>query len=397
LSHLRTARRGNGRVNSNDTFSNCPALQRAPIHVMEHLFLNHFIHLNLSTAIQVAIIGFIGGTLSGFIGSGGAFFMTPGMMNLGVPGVVAVGSNIAHKFGKALVGSKRHSKYGNVDRRLSVFMVITAFVGIGLAVLINSALFKVKGDGHGTGGSGASDLYISAVFIFILSIVAVSMLRDALRRGEGDRTPSMKIANFLSRLYLPPYVNFKVADVTVSLWIVLIAGLATGYLAGTIGVGGFVGVPAMIYLFGVATPVAAGSELYLAQFLGAWGAVNYAYRGFVDIRLTMLLYLGSLIGVYIGAYGVKVVKEVVIRLVTATLILLCVLSRAIAVPIYLRQLGWTSMNPRWDDYFNQASKMLLFFAGISGMAIILFNVIRAYRQRRRIQTTLIELSEETAA
>jgi len=158
-------------------------------------------------------------------------------------------------------------------------------------------------------------------------------------------------------------------------------------------VGGFIGVPAMIYVFGVPTAVAAGSELYLAMFMGAWGAVNYAYQGFVDIRLTMLLYLGSLLGIFVGAYGVKVVKELVIRIVTGTIILLCVLSRAVAIPMYLRQLGWVTMNPDWDTYFNQASKVMLFVAGTSGMVIILYNVVRAYRQRRRVETTLIELRE----
>jgi len=358
---------------------------------MDQLILGHFIHLDLGTAIQVVIIGFIGGTLSGFIGSGGAFFMTPGMMNLGVPGVVAVGSNIAHKFGKAMVGSRKHGEYGNVDKRLSLSMVATSFVGIQIAVWINSALFKGGVDSHGAGGSGGSDLYISAVFVCILSVVAISMLRDALKQGEVDGMPSRKIANALSRLYLPPYIYFKVADVRVSIWIIMVAGLATGYLAGTIGVGGFIGVPAMIYLFGVPTAVAAGSELYLAMFMGGWGALNYAFQGMVDIRLTMLLYLGSLIGIFIGAYGVKVVREVVIRLVTSIIILLCVLSRLIAVPVYLRQLGWIHTNPAWDPYFNQASKAMLFLAGFAGMAVILYNVVKAYRQRRRIATTLINV------
>jgi len=363
---------------------------------MTALLFEHFIEINLVTAIQVILIGFIGGTLSGFIGSGGAFFMTPGMMNLGVPGVVSVGSNITHKFGKAMMGSKKHGEYGNVDKRLSAFMVVTAFIGIRLAVMINSALFKGGGDGHGAGGGAASNLYISMVFIFILSIVAISMLRDALRPGDEEGGgPSLKIANYLSKIYLPPYINFKVADVKVSFWIVAVAGLATGYLAGTIGVGGFIGVPAMIYLFGVPTAVAAGSELFLAMFMGAWGAVNYAYQGFVDIRLTLLLYLGSLVGIFIGAYGVKVVKEVMIRIVTGALILLCVISRAIAVPMYLRQLGWLDMNPAWDTYFNQASKGMLYLAGVSGMIIILYNVIKAYRQRRRVQISLMEVREAT--
>jgi uncharacterized membrane protein YfcA len=360
---------------------------------MSGFLFDRFIELDLISAVQVVLLGFIGGTLSGFIGSGGAFIMTPGMMNLGVPGVVAVGSNITHKFGKAMMGAKKHGEYGNVDKRLAAFLVVTSFIGIRLAVWINSALFEGGGGDHGTGGSAASDLYISAVFIGILFLVALSMLRDAFSPGDEDGGPSMKIANFLSRLHMPPYVNFKVADVRVSLWLLLAVGLATGYLAGTIGVGGFIGVPAMIYIFGVPTAVAAGSELYLAMFMGGWGALNYAYQGFVDIRLTMLLYLGSLIGIYIGAYGVKVVNERMIRIVTGAIIMLCVMSRAIAVPMYLRQLGWATMDPGWDTYFNQASKVMLFLAGISGVLIILFNVIKAYRQRRQIETTLIAARE----
>jgi uncharacterized membrane protein YfcA len=73
---------------------------------MEHLFIT----ITFAKGIQIILLGFIGGVLSGFIGSGGAFFMTPGMMNLGVQGIIAVGSNITHKFGKALVGSKKHGE-----------------------------------------------------------------------------------------------------------------------------------------------------------------------------------------------------------------------------------------------------------------------------------------------
>jgi len=359
---------------------------------MPTFLFEHFVELDLANALQVVVLGFIGGILSGFIGSGGAFFMTPGMMNLGVPGIVAVGSNITHKFGKAMVGSRRHGELGNVDKRLGAFLIVTAFVGIQIAVWINNMLFEEGGDGHGGGAGAASNLYISMVFICILSLVAVSLLRDALRPRDEQHAqgPSMKIANFVAGLQLPPYVYFPVANVRVSLWVLMGVGLATGYLAGTIGVGGFIGVPAMIYVFGVPTAVATGTELYLAMFMGGFGALSYAYHGYVDIRLTMLLYLGSLVGLYIGAYGTKVVKEVMIRIVTGTVILICVLSRAVAVPMYLRQLGWTETDPAWDKYFNGASKALLFLAGISGCVIILTNVIRAYRERRRIQSSLME-------
>jgi uncharacterized membrane protein YfcA len=359
---------------------------------MPSFLVEHFIQLDVASALQVVVLGFVGGILSGFIGSGGAFFMTPGMMNLGIPGVIAVGSNITHKFGKAMVGSRSHGELGNVDKRLGAYLILTSFVGIQIAVWINKMLFQEGGDGHGAGGGAASNLYISMVFISILSLVAASVLRDALRPADAEhgQGPSMKIANFVGRLYLPPHVFFPVANIRVSLWILMLVGLATGYLAGTIGVGGFIGVPAMIYVFGVPTAVATGTELYLAMFMGGFGALTYAYNGYVDLRLTMLLYLGSLIGLYVGVYGTKVVKEVVIRLVTGIVILICVLSRAVAVPVYLRQLGWIDTNPDWDKYYNVASKALLFCAGISGCVIILAAVIKAYRARRRIQTTLLE-------
>jgi uncharacterized membrane protein YfcA len=282
---------------------------------------------------------------------------------------------------------------------LGGLLILTSFIGIRIAVTINSLLFKGAGDGHGAGSGAASNLYISAVFICILSVVAISMLRDALRsRDKSSGTgPSRRIADFLARLYMPPYVRLQVADVRVSLWTLLGVGLATGYLAGTIGVGGFIGVPAMIYVIGVPTAVAAGTELYLAMFMGAFGAVNYAYGGFVDIRLTLLLYLGSLVGLFIGAYGTKVVKEVMIRAVTGITIILCVISRAIAVPAYLRQLGWIDTNPDWDVYFNQASKAMLMAAGVVGCSIILVNVARAYRRRRHIIATFIEAPKPPAS
>jgi uncharacterized membrane protein YfcA len=356
-----------------------------------------FIELNLTTAIEVIVLGFIGGILSGFIGSGGAFFMTPGMMNLGVPGVVAVGSNITHKFGKAMMGSRKHGELGNVDKKMGIFLILTSFLGIRLAVWINTMLFEGGADSHGSGGSAAADLYISLIFVSILSVVALCMLRDAFRGGKAEDGPSKCIAMTLARFKLSPVIHFPVADVRVSLWVLLCVGLATGYLAGTIGVGGFIGVPAMIYVFGVPTAVATGTELFLAMFMGAFGALNYAYQGYVDIRLTLLLYLGSLIGIYIGAYGTKVVKEVVIRIVTGMIIILCVISRGVAIPIYLRQLGYIETRPEWDVYLNQTSKIMLFAAGISGCAVILWHVFRAYRRRKRVASVLRIVSADTTA
>jgi len=265
--------------------------------------------------------------------------------------------------------------------------VLMSFVGIRLAVWVNSLLAHAGGEKEG-GTEAAADLYISLVFVVILSLVALSMLRDVLRPAGEDTGPSQAIVDALARLKLPPMIHFPVADVRVSLWVLIPVGLATGYLAGTIGVGGFVGVPAMIYVFGVPTAVAAGTELFLAMFMGGFGAVNYVMEGFVDIRLTLLLYLGSLVGIYIGAYGTKVVKESLIRLVTAVVILICVVSRAVAIPIYLRQLELVDMPAVWDGRLNAASKVLLMAAGFAGVVVILYNVAVVFRRQARIRKRL---------
>ncbi len=352
-----------------------------------------FINIDLYSALQVVVLGFIGGVLSGFIGSGGAFFMTPGMMNLGVEGVIAVASNITHKFGKAMVGSHKHGEMGNVDKKLAMYLLLTAAAGIRLAVWISSFLFE-SGDTHGADKGAGANLYISLVFVSILTAVALSMLKDVLgKKNDGGAGPSRKMVETLARLNLKPLIYFKVADVSVSLWVLLLVGLATGYLAGTIGVGGFIGVPAMIYIFGIPTAVAAGTELYLAMFMGAFGALNYAFAGYVDLRLTMLLYLGSLVGVHLGVYGVKVVNEKVIRLVTGVIILLCVFSRAVAIPVYLRQMEMLNIAASWDGWLNGASKALLFASGLAGTGIIMVNVIKAYRQRLRLKRTIAYSSQ----
>jgi uncharacterized protein len=364
---------------------------------MRDMLTGYFINIDWVIGLQVVLLGFIGGVLSGFIGSGGAFFMTPGMMNCGVEGVVAVASNITHKFGKAMVGSKKHGEAGNVDKKLAAFLLITAVVGIQAAVWVMSTLFSGGGDGHEAAKGAGANLYISLVFVFVLTFVALSMLKDILRpsqNGESSGGPSKRIAEIIGRLNLPPVIYFKVADARVSLWIVLLVGTAIGYLAGTIGVGGFVGVPAMIYVFGVPTAVATGTELYLAVFTGAYGALSYAYQGFVDIRLTMLLYLGSLFGIYLGVYGVKVVNEKYIRMVTSVIILLCVVSRLIAIPVYLDQLSWMSLRPEWESQLNALSKIFLFASGIGGCLLILYHVIRVYRRRRKLNKS-IQFAGET--
>jgi hypothetical protein len=92
-----------------------------------------------------------------------------------------------------------------------------------------------------------------------------------------------------------------------------------------------------------------------------------------------------------------VVKEVVIRLVTALIILLCVLSRIVAIPVYLQELGYIDMDPGNNVYFNMASKGLLYLSGIAGALIIFWHVITAYLKRRKLQSSLTFTPSPTEA
>ena len=335
-----------------------------------------FVDITPSTALCMAGLGFLGGMLSGFIGSGGAFIMTPGMMSLGVPGIAAVSTNLAHKFGKAIVGARKHSKMGNVDARLGVCMVIFLLLGVQLAVYLNEYIFD-------TLGKAGSNLYISIVFVILLSGLALFILRDIFRPQER-KTPSQGLAQKISSINIPPMIYFKVANVRVSLWLVAIIGMATGWLAGTVGVGGFIGVPAMIYVLGIPTMVAAGTELFLAIFSGASGAFQYALNGFVDIRLVLLLYLGSLLGLHIGANATKMVSELQVKFVMAVVIGMSAVSRGFAIPKYLSDLHVTSFSAGITSLLDGAATVTLYGGAGLGVLMIIGYIVRYKREHRVI-------------
>ena len=344
-----------------------------------------FIQIDLFTALHVVLLGFVGGVLSGFIGIGGAFFMTPGLMNIGIPGITAVGSTLAQRFGKASMGYRGHRDLGHVDKKLGLYMLVAALVGIRVAVWINTHFYTLS-KSKGADAAGG-DLYISTVYIAVLALVSFGMIRDLLHQQKNGG-PSTKLAEFFAHHKIPPIVYFPTADIRASVWLVAAVGLFTGFLSGAIGAGGFVGVPAMIYVFGVPTVVAAGTQLFLATFMAAGGAAAYAFDGFVDLRLAVLLLVGSLAGVFLGTYGTKVLKERVMRLVTGLIILVCVVSRMVEMPVYLARLDYFHMSDEVMAALRLISRGILFTGGVTGMLFVLGAVWRAYRRRQTVQSVL---------
>lgn len=324
-----------------------------------------FIDLNTASILFLFIVGFIGGLVSGFIGSGGAFVLTPGMMSLGVPGTVAVASNMCHKFPKALVGAIKRYKYGQVDIKLGLVMAASAGVGVQVGIKIQEWILS-------RWGQAGSNLYVSLSFVAVLVIVGGYVFYDAwkISKKAGEAQVS-SLALRLQKINLPPMVTFKTANVRISLWFTIPIGFATGLLAATIAVGGFVGVPGMIYVLGASGLIASATELVIAFVMGFGGTIKWAIGGMVDIRLTLIILAGSLLGVQLGAIGTTYVKEHMIKIVMGTIMLIVAVSRALAVPEYLTALQLMSLEPTTIKTLGLLSFISMCFALIVGAVIIL--------------------------
>ncbi len=346
-----------------------------------------FIDLTAMNVIFLFIVGFIGGLVSGFIGSGGAFVLTPGMMSLGVPGVIAVASNMCHKFPKAMVGAYKRFRYGQVDLKLGIVMSVSAGVGVQLGIRLQRWILE-------TFGEAGSDLYVSLSFVAVLLIVGSFVFRDAMKGRATDGAESSGwLAQRMQRIELWPMMTFKTAGIRISAWITIPVGLATGMLAATIAVGGFIGVPGMMYVLGVSGLVASATELVIAFVMGFAGSVNWAIHGMIDIRLVLIILGGSLLGVQLGAIGTTYVKENVIKLVMGVIMLMVAVSRALAVPGYLTKLGLMELSQTTVDILSRVSFVSMCLALLVGAVIILWNTFKSRRQALAEQATQADYVE----
>lgn len=339
----------------------------------------NLINLDAANIIYLFIVGFVGGLVSGFIGSGGAFVLTPAMMSIGVPGLVAVATNMCHKFPKALIGAIKRAKYGQVDVKLGVILGISAEAGVLYGAHIQENIKKNFGD-------AGSNLYVSMAFVVILAVIGVFVLRDAwktYRSGNAhEEEKATKLARWVQSVNIPgTMVYFKSLNAHISVLFTIPLGFATGMLAATIAVGGFIGVPAMIYVLGAPSLMASASELVIAFVMGLGGSFKYAMHGLVDIRLAMIILAGSLFGIQLGAIGTTYVKPFVIKIVMGLIMVIVLFSRALMVPVYMSQLGLIRM---LDEGVVKLLKTVSFgvmaLALLSGAFIVLFAMWQGRRE-----------------
>jgi len=346
--------------------------------------VSNFIDLNAVNVTYLFLVGFVGGLVSGFIGSGGAFVLTPGMMSLGVPGLVAVASNMCHKFPKALIGAIKRAKYGQVDVKLGIILGVSAEAGVLYGAQVQENIKRIYGD-------AGSNLYVSVAFVVILAVVGGFVLRDAIKSyRSGDTSGEEKIsplARWIQSINIPgTMMHFKALNARVSILFTIPLGFATGMLAATIAVGGFIGVPGMIYLLGAPSLMASATELVIAFVMGVGGSFKYAMHGLVDIRLAMVILGGSLFGIQLGAMGTTYVKPYMIKMVMGVIMVTVLFSRALMVPVYMAQLGFIS--PITEDsvkLMKSTSFAIMIFALALGAFIVLKAMWQGKQEERRAE------------
>jgi hypothetical protein len=346
--------------------------------------LVNFIQLDPASILYLFGVGFVGGLVSGFIGSGGAFVLTPGMMSLGVPGLVAVASNMCHKFPKALVGAIKRARYGQVDVKLGLVLGVSAEAGVLYGAHVQEKVKAAFGD-------AGSNLYVSVAFVVILATVGGFVLRDAwqtYRSGNSHQEEKAgRLALWVQSINIPgTMVYFKSLNARVSVLFTIPLGFATGMLAATIAVGGFVGVPSMIYVLGAPSLMASATELVIAFVMGLGGSFKYALSGLVDIRLAMIILAGSLFGIQLGAIGTTYVKPFMIKVVMGAIMIIVLFSRALMVPVYLSQLGLIGT---LEDATLRALKTTSFLIMILALAFGAFIVLRAMWHGKKAEATFM--------
>lgn len=336
-----------------------------------------FVKLTPALIVSLIIVGLVGGMLSGFIGSGGAFVMTPSMMSLGIPGVVALASNMCHKFPKALVGAYKRYKYNQADLKLGLVIGASAIVGVQIGIKVQKIILAAW-------GKSGSDLYLSLAYVTVLFFFGSFMLFDAWRLWKGGiEVKTSSLALMLQKIKIPPVMEFPVAGVKLSVWVTIPVGLASGLLVATIAAGGLIGVPASIYALGTTAIVATATQLVTAFVMGLYGAVYWAIGGFIDIRLTLLILAGSLIGIQFGAMGTTYVKDYTIKYVMGIVMLIVTISRAAKVPVLLADLHWMSLSEKTIVWLEAISYWSLILALGTACAIVFGSTIIGMARERK--------------
>ena len=259
-------------------------------------------------------LGGMVGILSGMFGVGGGFLMTPLLFFIGIPPAVAVATEANQIVASSFSGVLAHLRRKTVDLRMGTVLLIGGLFGAALGVVVFNYL-KAQGQ---------VDLLVRLCYVVFLGIIGGMMFIEslnAIRRSKSGKAPARKKHNWIHKL--PFKMRFRTSGLYISVIPPVIVGVCVGILAAIMGVGGgFIMVPAMIYLLGMPTKVVVGTSLFQIIFVTGFTTLLHATTNFtVDIALAVLLLVGGVIGAQIGtSIGTKLKAEQ-LRILLAMMVL----------------------------------------------------------------------------
>ena len=276
-------------------------------------------------ALFIIALGFLVGVLSGMFGVGGGFLTTPLLMFYGIPPPIAVASAASQISGASVSGVMVHLRRGGVDFKMGAVMVVGGLFGS----LAGAGLFRMLQT------SGQIDLVIGSLYVLLLTGIGGLMLKDALvalgyvTEVQSNERPRHNrwVAS------LPLRWRFYTSGLFVSPLAPLALGFVAGVLTMLLGIGGgFIMIPAMIYLLGMSARVVIGTSLVMILAVSAAATFIHAITTqSVDIVLAVLLLLGGVIGAQDGALLTTRLKPDLLRLALAVIILLVALRMALGL------------------------------------------------------------------
>lgn len=275
------------------------------------------------------ILGIGVGIIGGFFGMGGAWMVTPGLNILGFPMAFAIGTDIAHMAGKSLVSTMRHGKFGNVDYKLGIVMLVGTIVGFEIGAQMIMWFERI----------GKVELYVRWLYVGLLTFIAWMVFHDVAKRKEKERVAKAagqeidKLATGIEwhktihKIKIPPMMHFNQAGFTCSIWAPVFVSFMTGWLAGILGIGGgLIRMPALIYFIGCPTHVAVGTDLFEVMISGLYGAGTYTYKGRTELVAAVIMLIGAAMGAQVGTVATKYIKGYGIRIAFGIAVLGCMAS-----------------------------------------------------------------------
>tara|TARA_B100000686_G_C16579489_1_gene857346 strand:+ start:115 stop:1032 length:918 start_codon:yes stop_codon:yes gene_type:complete len=263
----------------------------------------------------ILFFGFVVGFMSGLFGVGGGFLMTPLLIFMGIPPSTAVGTESVQILGSSVSGAIAHGRKRNIDFEIGIFLLIGGIFGSTVGIIIFNFLKE----------SGNIDLIINILYVLFLLIIASLMLIEStislVREPKIISSTKVKRRTFLD--YLPLKFKFRKSRIYISILLPVFIGIFVGFLASLMGVGGgFIMVPAMIYLFRMGTVTAIGTSLFQIVFVTLNVSILQAtFNLSVDLILATFLLIGGVVGAQYGSKFTTRFKGEQIRIFLAIIVL----------------------------------------------------------------------------